>query len=92
MIAALAQLVFWIALTAGVSIVTTNLTLARKNYRMSRPKVRPYPKPICGCEHHASYHDEKGCNHVTISEYNRASVKCGCVKYVGPEVLPEYIP
>lgn len=41
------------------------------------------PDPVCGCKHHASFHDTRGCHYVADDSYHR---ECGCVKYIGPEV------
>jgi hypothetical protein len=50
------------------------------------------PKPICGCEHHASFHDEAGCHFLHLDVYGREAPECGCKTYMGPEPLPEYLP
>ena len=44
-------------------------------------------QPICGCGHHACFHEERsGCHHK-----DEEAVECGCVKYTGPEYLPTFI-
>lgn len=50
-------------------------------------------EPLCGCGHHASYHDEKGtCAHATVREWwtgpsydrklQRENRLCTCKRYV----------
>ena len=59
--------------------------------RLARPAL-PEVQPICGCTHHASYHDETGCHFIDLEGY-RQETECGCRKYMGPEPLPEaYLP
>jgi hypothetical protein len=70
-----------------------SLGYARTTARRWRKYTRPTePKPICGCEHHASFHDDEGC-HFNRDELGRTAPDCGCKKYMGPEPLPEaYLP
>ena len=54
------------------------------------------PEPICGCKHHACFHDDSGCNANGDRTYNQNSqaysyARCGCRGYIGPEVLPKVI-
>jgi len=86
MIAALAQLVFWVLLTAAVSYTTAKITTRERG-------SRKYPAPVCGCGHHLSFHgegDDKGrrCN------YDGPSYRqCGCQRYYGPEPIAQvYLP
>lgn len=56
------------------------------------------PKPICGCKHHYSHHDENGmCHAIVQGDYLGAiqgyrQTPCTCKRYTGPEPLPRYIP
>ena len=43
-------------------------------------------KPICGCTHHRSFHDEQGCHFMDVDAW-REPVECGCKKYIGPDAL-----
>ena len=67
---------------------------------LPRPRRRgvkaPKPvQPICGCEHHHSYHDPK-----TGECHNRRSLgywagashfeDCTCAQYSGPQPMPEF--
>jgi hypothetical protein len=57
--------------------------IRRPGWREAKPK-----KPICGCEHHYSFHNDDGCNFQ--SGYGDG---CGCVHYYGPEPVPtDFIP
>jgi hypothetical protein len=56
-----------------------------------RDRAGMSPKPICGCGHNVSFHDDNGCHHL-IREPYVDPYECGCVKYTGPEPLPDYIP
>ena len=55
-------------------------------------------KPLCGCGHGPSFHEEKGrChaqNQVTRWDGGRwagiVSTPCSCQKYTGPEPLPAF--
>ena len=49
-----------------------------------RPKPVEDPKPICGCSHHASFHDDDGCHYLHMDDYGREEHRCGCVRYIGP--------
>jgi hypothetical protein len=69
------------------------LGLARSTAGRLRAPLPIEPKPICGCEHHASFHDDGGCHYTDLDPYNRTDRECGCKKYMGPEPLPEaYLP
>lgn len=55
-------------------------------------------KPLCGCGHAPSFHDEKGRCHALneVARWDRGkwagieSVPCSCQKYTGPEPLPAF--
>ncbi|GAA2760119.1 hypothetical protein F4554_000326 [Actinopolymorpha rutila] len=55
-------------------------------------------KPLCGCGHASSFHEERGrchaLNEVTRWDGGRwagiESVPCNCQKYTGPEPLPAF--
>jgi hypothetical protein len=69
------------------------LGLARSTAGRLREPLPIEPKPICGCEHHASFHDEEGCHFIDTDRFGREAPVCGCKKYMGPEPLPEaYLP
>lgn len=47
-------------------------------------------RPVCGCGHHASFHDRNGCHHQRVVDaYHVERVRCGCVRYLGPPPPPE---
>lgn len=57
-----------------------------------RRRAAKPPQPICGCQHHHSYHDPKtsechGRVYVGMSTYE----DCTCKQYSGPVPLPEYV-
>jgi len=58
--------------------------------RKAQPQIEPGPAAICGCTHHFSFHDGKGCHHEWVRWINgvRAPSRCTCKQYVGPEPLP----
>ena len=57
--------------------------------RVGHPKP---VQPICGCEHHFSYHDPEtgACHSRGVYLGNGQYDSCGCRRYSGPEPLPEY--
>jgi hypothetical protein len=62
--------------------------------RRKGPKVKVV-KPVCGCEHHHSYHDpETGeCGYVEHAYEGNgvyADLHCPCRQYSGPQPLPEF--
>jgi hypothetical protein len=71
-----------------------SLGYARTTARRWRSYTKPIePKAICGCDHHASFHDDEGCHFIDTDRYGREAPECGCKKYMGPEPLPEaYLP
>jgi len=79
-----------------LSLVLSGISLlfAQATARRWRTYTKPIePKPICGCEHHASFHDDEGCHFIDLDRFGRDTPICGCKKYMGPEPLPEaYLP
>jgi hypothetical protein len=53
------------------------------------------PKPVCGCKHHYSMHDQSGRCHEQEWRYSKGEgehwVDCACQRYTGPEPLPEFV-
>jgi hypothetical protein len=88
-------------LAAAVIAVTAFLAgqwLPRPRLRRGMPKP---PRPICGCDHHHSFHDPAdGTCHGTVQietgwgEYGAAREwkqgPCPCKQYSGPLPLPEF--
>ena len=66
----------------GIAVVSLVIAVAVALYKPPPPPTDP--KPICGCRHHASFHDDNGCHHVWYSDYGNREGECGCVKYIGP--------
>ena len=74
-----------------------------ESYRTANKKLQQRvrsleePDPLCGCGHHISFHDEKGCHYTVVytrpAKFGVVSLfsDCPCVKYVGPEPLPKVI-
>jgi hypothetical protein len=63
--------------------------------RRRGPRPPKPVQPICGCEHHHSYHDpETGhCGHagqVYLGNGVWEPHGCGCRQYSGPQPLPEF--
>jgi hypothetical protein len=69
--------------------------------RRRHPKPKPDPKPICGCEHHLSYHDPEtghsaGTHRVQAPRPNYDTPAhylqrpCTCKQYSGPQPMPEF--
>jgi len=78
-----------------LSLALTILTLrfAYATAKRWRTYTRIDPKPVCGCNHHASFHDDEGCHCINTDSMGRVTTECGCKKYMGPEPLPEmYLP
>jgi hypothetical protein len=73
-----------VIIAAAVAVSGTLLSLVLLLRRRPVPPVRP----ICGCGHHRSFHDEgKGrCLYKTAF----FMFSCSCRVYTGPEPLPEY--
>jgi hypothetical protein len=86
----------------GVAVIVGVLLGRFLPNRRKGPKPRKQPEPICGCDHHHSYHDPKtGECHglvqgdpVRYNEYDRPmaweQVQCSCKQYSGPQPLPEF--
>jgi hypothetical protein len=74
-------------------------TYKQANIRLQqRVRVLEDPDPICGCEHHYSFHDEEDGCHFTVVHYRNmwngtrgVLTNCSCVRYTGPEPLPRVI-
>ena len=84
----------------GAAILLTGMGIGRVWPERRRRKVKDV-KPICGCKHHASYHDPLtgACTSndpSVLTGYDQRDNpvyeirQCGCRKYTGPEPLPEY--
>lgn len=78
----------WLGVVVGtlaclaVSAVTaygTMLVVVAKEREQKRLAARP----ICGCRHHVSFHDDTGCHH-NAGGYHQ-NLSCGCQRYVGPK-------
>jgi hypothetical protein len=88
-------------MVASVIIFLSGIGVGRITRKRKAPKPYKEPEPICGCEHHFSYHDEEGC-HGTHRLWigSRAGDngsdyvvrQCGCKQYTGPQPLPTVIP
>lgn len=86
----------------GALILLAGILIGR--FLPGRRKARKQaggPEPVCGCEHHYSFHDpESGKCHGMVSQATyfdsygaeRAwkQVSCTCRKYAGPELMPTY--
>jgi hypothetical protein len=74
----------------------------RRCNRKWKKKINSPVEPICGCNHHKSYHlDGAGECHglvkgdpVRFDDFGNPrahkKIKCGCQHYVGPEYLPQF--
>lgn len=57
--------------------------------RRRAPRLKPPPRPVCGCGHHRSFHRDGG--PCSDKGYGGNGVYgCDCKQYVGPEPLPEF--
>lgn len=75
-------------LTSLLSVGIVGGTLQRERKRRRYLESLQEPKPICGCKHHASFHDDEGCHHIGTDHYgNRDKNECGCKRYIGPQPL-----
>lgn len=67
------------------------------------PPPPPPRPPVCGCKHHYCFHDLKAgtCSvnvdgglvvvgHDQMSTVGREQVRCPCLRYTGPEPVPDY--
>jgi hypothetical protein len=85
-----------LSLLLGAAVFAAGM-LAGRFWPARRKGLRPQkpPQPICGCDHHLSYHDpQTGACHAQVyighwdwQDQHRA---CTCRQYAGPERLPEY--
>jgi hypothetical protein len=75
----------------GVAVIVGVLLGRFLPNRRKGPKARG---PVCGCTHHRSFHDEKGCSarvrEKGIDGWLGDTRTCPCRQYSGPEPLPEY--
>lgn len=76
-------------LSAAIIVVVSTGRMWFKYAIENRERALRNRQPICGCGHHVSFHDDKGCHHVKTDYYDRETSTCGCVKYVGPEAREE---
>lgn len=75
-----------LSLVAGAGLAAAGYAGgARARRRARRASV---PKPVCGCKHHKSYH-ENGSSKCSFVQWFSGE-RCKCKKYVGPQPLPEY--
>lgn len=64
--------------------------------RRNGPKPASLPGPVCGCEHHHSFHDPATgqCHNLTrvpgTMSRDSYHTPCKCRQYSGPVPLPEY--
>lgn len=60
--------------------------------RRRKPKPVKDPKPICGCGHHRSFHEDGGaCKERVYLGIAEGHKPCTCRHYVGPEVYPTFV-
>jgi hypothetical protein len=74
-----------LSLLEGAGILLSGM-LAGRFWPARRKGPRP-PKPVCGCRHHASYH-EAGTGPCHFNEHYAGY--CRCRQYTGPQPLPEF--
>jgi len=75
----------------GVAVIVGVLLGRFLPNRRRGPKPAKAIQPICGCDHHRSFHDPAsgechGRNYEGAGYYSA----CTCRQYSGPEPLPEY--
>ena len=79
----------------GALILFIGIVVGRLSSRLKPRAIDGEPKPICGCKHHYSMHDENGkCQFEEDYHWHkgeRRSDTCPCQRYSGPEPLPKYI-
>ena len=74
----------------GVAVIIGVLLGRFLPNRRKGPKVKPV-KPVCGCDHHHSYHDPAtGECHGRVYVGMGAYENCTCKQYSGPVPMPEY--
>jgi hypothetical protein len=88
-----------LALLAGAFIFAIGILFSRL-LPGRRPALPRSPRPVCGCDHHHSFHDTKtGECHQTVDgtpvhfdKWGDADaweqVRCTCRRYSGPEPIP----
>jgi hypothetical protein len=88
----------------GAALVVLGIILGKipAPRRRRTPRLDPPLAPVCGCQHHKSYHDDEGCHagYLTheLDKYGRKRgerstvVVCGCKGYEGPVPYTEYSP
>lgn len=90
----------WLGIAVGVAVtaiisavVWINYYLNERDWRRKLMIRNPErTQPICGCQHHRSFHDKEGCHHIGSSGY-REEIACGCKVYIGPAVsIPALTP
>ena len=85
---------------AAVALVGVLIGRFLPNRRKGPKPPRPV-EPVCGCDHHHSYHDPATgeCNAAVDvpSQYNGIGspvawkpAPCGCRRYSGPQPMPEF--
>ena len=86
-----------ITLLTGAGVFLAGMVTGRA-WPSRRRKPKPV-KPVCGCDHHHSFHDPAtgqcgyGTRHLDAYDERDNPVysftRCPCRKYSGPEPLPE---
>ncbi|MGW0231551.1 hypothetical protein ACWDWO_24860 [Actinopolymorpha singaporensis] len=87
-------------LTIGAVILLVGILIGRFLPGWGRPRRSTLEevKPLCGCGHASSFHEERGRCHalVEVARWDQGkwagieSVPCSCQKYAGPEPLPAF--
>jgi hypothetical protein len=83
-------------LLAGGGLVAIGTLIGR--FLPARKRAPRPPEPVCGCDHHRSYHEggSGACHHVEreyqgyVYDPPYAEVPCTCQVYTGPEPLGSY--
>jgi hypothetical protein len=76
----------------GLGFAGVGYLAGRSHRKHAQPRRYEDPKPICGCGHHMSYHNNDGCHWQLWDEYEERTETCACKQYIGPTPLPEIIP
>ncbi len=78
-------------LLAGAGLLAAGQVSGRFLHRRARPAPSAERPPICGCEHHAAFHEaaENRCHAKVGPARDR---DCTCQRYVGPQPLPTWWP
>lgn len=79
----------------GVAVIIGVLLGRFLPNRRKGPKPAKPVQPVCGCEHHHSFHDPKDghCGYVEQVYVGNGRYKphpCGCRTYSGPVPMPEF--